>query len=100
MTKNRKEIIRKTIPFGPAEQELYKYAIEQCNLQGIKFATYVKKLIRDAKNNTSLDSVLEKKLDKYFKNKNVSINKNDTGANTNTKYKKEDKSALLNFLKK
>ena len=56
MTKNRKEIIRKTIPFGPAEQELYKYAIEQCNLQGIKFATYVKKLIRDAKNNTSLDS--------------------------------------------
>ena len=97
VTKTDKKIIRKTIPFGPAEKDLYKYAIEQCNLEGIKFATYVKKLIRKSKNSNS-DLEIEKILDKYFKDKDIRINKDDT--KVKPKYNEEDKSALLNFMKK
>lgn len=102
MTKNKtkEDIIRKTVPFGPSEHDLYDYVVKQCNLEGIKFATYVKKLIRESKDNSaSLGSLLEKKLDQYFKDKDISIS-NNPEPKVAKKYKKEDKQALLNFLKK
>lgn len=99
MRRNKEDIIRKTIPFGPSEKDLYNYAIKQCELDGIKFATYVKKLIRESRDNTSLDSLLEKKLDKYFSDKNFTFDNSKT-KETTQKFKKEDKKALLNFMKK
>lgn len=95
--KNKEDIIRKTIPFGPSEKDLYDYAVKQCELDGIKFATYVKKLIRESRDNSSLDSLLEKKLDKYFSDKNFTINNPEI---KKQKFDKEDKKALLNFMKK
>ena len=101
MTKSKtSEINRKTIPFGPNERELFDYAENQCRIEGIKFATYVKKLIRQAKDHPiSVTADLEKVLDDYFKHKNINIEEKEKALDS-VKFNTSDKSALLNFMKK
>jgi hypothetical protein len=94
-----KEVKRKTVPFGPKEQDLLEYTNDIYKHDGIKFATYVKKLIRkDMSQQTSFDSRIEQILDEYFKNKNISIEENKEVTNK-TNYTVEDKSALAKFIK-
>lgn len=102
MMKNRtNEIVRKTIPFGPSEQELYDYVVEQCNLEGIKFAPFIKKLIRQSKDKpVATEKNLEKVLDDYFKNKKVNIESQEETTLDIDKISNDDKSALFNFMNK
>ena len=101
VTQNKAEdIIRKTVPFGPTEQELYNYAMDQCDLEGLKFATYVKKLIKQSKEQPLTNEPnFEKILDQYFKDKDITISDKEKAID-NVSFTKNDKSALLNFMKK
>jgi hypothetical protein len=93
-------IVRKTIPFGPSEQDLYDYVVEQCNLEGIKFAYFIKRLIRQSKDQPmSVDDKLEKVLDDYFKNKNINIKESEKSLDI-VNFNTNDISALLTFMKK
>lgn len=101
MNKNQgDEIIRKTVSFGPSEKKLYEDFEELCNNEKIKFATYVKKLIKEHLEGSPKNQDIESILDKYFKNKNITLeNKNDTVDNKNS-YTQEDKVAVFNFIKR
>lgn len=91
---------RVTVPFGPSEWDLYKYISDRCSKEDIKTATCIKKIIKENMDQQQpLDKKIEQILDKYFEGKNISVN-NSTDKSAKGSYTKEDKSALLSFMKK
>lgn len=63
--------------------------------KGIKFATYVKQVLREKMNqrNESIESIIDKRIEQYFKNKDVKIEEKAV-----SKYDDEDKAALFKMM--
>ena len=95
------EIKRKTVSFGDNEQDLYDFCIENSEKKGKKFATFVKEVLREKmENNEPLETVIDKRIEKYLKNKNVTINRPMEEEKAISKYDDDDKNMLKSFLKK
>jgi hypothetical protein len=97
---NLADVIRKTVSFGENEQDLYDFCIENSEKQGKKFATFVKEVLRGRMNNEEpLESLIDKRIKEYLKDKNVTIDTFIEEEKAISKYDDDDKTSLKNFLK-
>ena len=95
---NEKNLIRKTVNFNDDEKYLYDFAEQMASEEGVKFATWVKRLIKKEMDQESLEDKIDRRIEEYLKNKNlVAAEEEETTA---TKYTKDDKNALLGFMSK
>lgn len=94
-------IKRKTVSFGDNEQDLYNFCIENSEKKGKKFTAFVKEVLREKmEQNEPLETIIDKRIEKYLEDKNITINKSIEEEKSISKYSDEDKGYLNRFLKK
>jgi hypothetical protein len=88
--------VRKTVSFGENDQDLLEFCMNNSERKGIKFATYVKQVLREKleQGSESIESIIDKRIEEYLKAKNLKLEERAM-----TEFKKEDKNALANFMK-
>lgn len=88
---------RKTLSFGENDKELYEFCMKNSENIGIKFATFVKQVLREKmqQKDEPLEEVIERKIEDYLKNKNILL---EDKKEQKPKFNAEDKSALLSYM--
>lgn len=91
-----KEIERVTISFSSkTEKDLYDFCYKNSTKIGKKFATFIKDVLREkmTQGNETIESIIDKRIEQYFKNKDVKIEEKAV-----SKYDDEDKAALFKMM--
>lgn len=94
---------RKTLNFGEDDKGLYDFCKSNSEDKGIKFATYIKQILREKMNESelTLEEKIDKRIEKYFKNKEIKLEGKDPTAATDEnkiEYTKQDVNALKAFM--